>query len=235
MGNYKNVIFLAVVLAVVIGSIALMHIITSTRKFKDDPKRVPALCCSVFIVAVAALALVGIGVNSAGVVSGFRPFGTDGVSGAADLLEAPSGGGAGVADFSLAFYDGRFLNLSYSEVSGESARPLQITGSGQLHAGETAPAGTDAAIALPLLAKALRDLEALGWAKQLDLPGEGAVLLSSDAPAAPETVPAGARILYGGRLLAPGEAPQELLAREMPVLRYSAGDSSGSIFLADTL
>ena len=237
MGNYENVIYLAIVLAVVMGAIVLMHIITSTKKFSENPRRIPALCCTVFVIAAAALAGIGFGVNRAGVVSGFEPFGTDGVSGAVTLLEAPAGADADVSAFSLAFYDGRFLNLNYSTVSDGGALPFQVTGSGQLRRGEAEALPEDVAVVpLPLLADALRSLEALGWAGELDLPDEGAVLLSSRGTASPALTPPGeVLVLYGGELHGLDELAPEWLTREMPVLYYSAGEHSGSILLGDTL
>ena len=89
MGDYDNVVYLAVVLAVVMGAILLMHIISGLKSQEKHRYRVTALCSVVFVAGVGALALIAWGVNNLGVVDGFKPFGVGDVSRAAVLLEKP--------------------------------------------------------------------------------------------------------------------------------------------------
>lgn len=236
MGDYDNVVYLAVVLAVVMGAILLMHIISGLKSQEKHRYRVTALCSVVFVAGVGALALIAWGVNNLGVVDGFKPFGVGDVSRAAVLLEKPvyddfgSADGVDVGSFELAFMDGQFLNVDYTAVSGDAGRPFQVTNSGKLYAGEREAGARADVISLPQLAGALRELEESGWADVLGLPEEGTVVLSFAGSVAPQTAAGEAYLLSGGRLLAGATDGGGL-----PALCYRAGEETGYIFIGGEL
>ncbi len=246
MGNYENVIYLALVLAVVMGAIVLMHILTSTKKTENRPQRVAFYCGAVFIVGVASLVLISVSVNRSAMVDGFKPFTLGDVSAAADLLEGPvaesleSVDDVDVDGFILAFYDGDFLNVEYNAAAGERGRHFQVTGSGTLCPVEeydSAPGATS--VPIELLAGALRSLGANAWHERFGLPESGPVLLTFAGYMAPERmgqmgVETGFA-LVGGELVPAGELTGEDAARSMPTLGYTSDTAKGCIFLADAI
>ena len=242
MGDYENVIYLAFALAVVIISIVLMHIITSSKKLGSHPHRLPLYCCVVFVAGVASLGLIAYTSGQSALLDGFEPFALDDVSSAATLMEKPlSGADADVDEFSLAFYDGQFLNIVYNVVDGNSEQQIQVTGFGQCYPGEKlahAPGSFDA-VPLHLLKDAVQALDESDWNELFALPESGPVLLGYSGTLAPDHMgTAGQNVGYAltdGSLVPLDRLDAALAALPMPVLTYTSDVSEGLIFLADAL
>lgn len=243
MNDNTNIIYLGAVVLIIFAAVLIIHFIALSKAVQDRPNRMPVYCGAVFIVGVGALAVLAHTAQSSDVISGYSPFGPAELSKAGQLLSAPVSGEFGegsdvdIADMSLAFNDGSFLNISYDAYeSGGVQQPFQVTGSGKLYPGKAAQSDApDGAIPMPVLVSALEQLGQAGWDKVLDLPGKGAVVLDTAGSLSPAQLDGNVYLLRDGALVSAAGLDGAELDGEMPTLSYRAGEQTGYICLGDTL
>lgn len=237
MGDYENLIYLAAVIAILFVAVFVIHFLAKSKSVGEHPKRLPLYCGAVFIVGAAAFMLVAQGVKGSAVAGGFEPFGIADVSGAGELLSAPVDGsfpGAGDVDiygFDLAFYDGKFLSVSYDAASGGEMQPFQVTYTGRLYPGareKAAPAPGEPVMPLNVLLRALNELDEAGWEDVLGLPENGSVVLRAAG-----LMPMGEGYVLSNGVLTPASSLPAVQIGSFPTLEYTAGDVSGYITIND--